>query len=171
MQSITHTQNAQPAATAMHQVHSTGSFAQSGDVEVLPAAEYLRCVGACSDTATPGCDAGSSSLRLWNWLQVCMGMQATRVRTWASTQPFVPPAHPARPWQCRKHDLTVHGQGPGDQVPEPMQTFEGAGFPRDILSEVRPGGAGGWPCAWFRPCSPIRRAAVKLGRRGGWYDV
>ena len=34
------------------------------------------------------------------------------------------------------HDLTVHGNGQNDNVPEPMQTFESAGFPRDILDEV-----------------------------------
>lgn len=36
----------------------------------------------------------------------------------------------------KQHDLTVQGQGPQDVVPEPLQTFEAAGFPPDILSQV-----------------------------------
>ncbi len=36
----------------------------------------------------------------------------------------------------RKHDLVVHGQGASDRVPEPLQTFESARFPPDILEEV-----------------------------------
>lgn len=33
---------------------------------------------------------------------------------------------------CRAHELITEGQN----VPEPVQTFEAAGFPRDILEEV-----------------------------------
>lgn len=36
----------------------------------------------------------------------------------------------------RQNDLTVHGEGPGDHVPEPCQTFESARFPPDVLDEV-----------------------------------
>jgi hypothetical protein len=36
----------------------------------------------------------------------------------------------------RQNDLTVYGEGPYDQVPEPCQTFESARYPPDILDEV-----------------------------------
>lgn len=36
----------------------------------------------------------------------------------------------------RAHDLQVHGAHGSDRVPDPVQTFEGAGFPSDILTEV-----------------------------------
>jgi hypothetical protein len=88
------TTHPQPAATDFHKVQSTGSFADSKGVEVLPPEEYLR-----------------------------------------------------------RHDLTVHGQGPGDQVPDPCQTFESAGFPSDFLAQVGGRGAvgGGAPRCCHAP--------------------
>jgi superfamily II DNA/RNA helicase len=51
----------------------------------------------------------------------------------------------------RQHDLVVEGAN----APEPMQTFESVGFPRDILDEIRRAGfsaptpiqAQAWPIA------------------------
>jgi hypothetical protein len=38
---------------------------------------------------------------------------------------------------CRVNDLVVHGESNYDHVPEPCQTFESAGYPADLLEEVR----------------------------------
>ncbi len=51
----------------------------------------------------------------------------------------------------RKHELTVTGDSTDRAVPDPLQTFESAGFPRDIMDEVallttQPSSA------WFRGC-------------------
>jgi hypothetical protein len=43
----------------------------------------------------------------------------------------------------RVNDLIVHGEGPHDHVPEPLQTFESAGYPPDLLGEVRGAQDGG----------------------------
>lgn len=37
----------------------------------------------------------------------------------------------------RVNDLVVQGEGPHDHVPDPCQTFESAGYPADLLEEVR----------------------------------
>lgn len=89
----------QPANTGFHQVHSTGSFQQSGDVEVLPPHDYLR-----------------------------------------------------------KHDLSVHGQGAQDHVPDPCQTFEAAGFPPEFLNEIKRAG--------FRAPTPIQAQSWPVAMAG-----
>lgn len=54
----------------------------------------------------------------------------------------------------KKHDLTVTGDG----VPDPFQTFEAAGFPRDILDEIKRAG--------FQYPTPIQSQAWPVALTG-----